>query len=83
MINGNFRSYGQGSWFVLYCISLGCSLVIRDSKAVWFTKLDIVVAFNRIRMAAGEEWITAFCTRLGLFEYLVIPFGLANAPSIF
>ena len=56
----------------------------RLSKAcIFFTKLDIVAAFNRLRMAYGEEWKTAFRTRYGLFEYLVMPFGLANAPSSF
>ena len=38
------------------------------SKARWFTKLDIIVAFNKIRIAEGEEWKTAFRTRFGLFE---------------
>ena len=34
-------------------------------------------------MRAGEEWKTAFCTRLGYYEYQVIPFGLTNAPASF
>ena len=53
------------------------------SKAKFFTKLDVIAAFNRLRMAEGEEWKTAFRTRYGLYEYNVMPFGLANAPSSF
>jgi hypothetical protein len=34
-------------------------------------------------MKEGEEWKTAFRTRWGLFEYLVIPFGLTNALATF
>lgn len=34
-------------------------------------------------MAKGNEWLTAFRTPWGLFEYKVMPFGLANAPAIF
>ena len=52
-------------------------------KATYFTKLDIIKAFNRISIAAGEEWKTAFKTYLGLFEYLVLFFELSNGPGTF
>ncbi|CBF89286.1 hypothetical protein AN0536.2 [Aspergillus nidulans FGSC A4] len=52
-------------------------------RAKWFTKLDVSAAFHKIWIAKGQEWMTAFRTRYGLFEWLVTPFGLANAPSTF
>jgi hypothetical protein len=55
----------------------------RISKAKWFTKFDVPTAFHKIRIAEGDEWLTAFRTRFGLFKWLVTPFGLANAPSTF
>ena len=53
------------------------------SKAKYYTKLDVISAFNKIRMAPGQEWMTAFNTRYGLFESMVMPFGLSNAPATF
>jgi hypothetical protein len=52
-------------------------------RATWYTKLDVTAAFYKIRITQGQEWMTAFCTRFGLYEWLVTPFGLANALSTF
>jgi len=56
---------------------------MRILKARFFLKLDVGGAYNLIRMAEGEEWKTAFRTRYGLFESLVMPFGWTNAPAYF
>ena len=53
------------------------------SSAKFYTKLDVVSAFNKVRIAQGHEWMTAFMTRYGLYESLVMPFGLTNAPATF
>jgi hypothetical protein len=52
-------------------------------RARWYTKLDVIAAFHKIRIMEGDEWLTAFRTRYGLFEWMITPFGLANAPSTF
>lgn len=53
------------------------------AQAKWYTKLDVVAAFNKIRIKEGHEERTAFRTRYGLFEWLVCPFGLSRAPATF
>lgn len=49
----------------------------------FFTKIDIISAFDNVRMKSGQEFLTAFRTRFGLFESLVMPFGLTGAPATF
>jgi len=66
-----------------YPIPLIQETLARLSQARWYTKLDIIAAFNRMRIAEGYEYLTAFRTRYGLFESLVMPFGLTGAPATF
>ena len=66
-----------------YPIPLISETLGKLAGAVKYTKLDVIHAFNRIRMREGHEWLTAFNSRYGQFEYLVMPFGLCNAPGTF
>lgn len=55
----------------------------RLNQAKVFSKLDMIGAYNLIRVNPGDEWKTAFICRYGHFEYTVMSFGLCSAPATF
>jgi len=46
-------------------------------------KIDLKDMYYRLRIKAGNEWKTTFCTCYDHYEFLVVPIGLINAPATF
>ena len=87
--NGSLRPV-QDYWWLnkatikkKYPLPLIQELIDKVQEAKYFTKLNIRWRYNNVRIREGDEWKAAFQTNRGLFEPLVMYFGMCNSPTTF
>ena len=66
-----------------YPLPLTQELIDQLIEASVFSKLDLRWGYNNVRIRDGDQWKAAFRTSRGLFEPVVMNFGLTNAPATF
>jgi hypothetical protein len=66
-----------------YLLRLILAVIAEVGEASIFTKFDIRWGYNNIRIKDGDQHKAAFKTEFGLFEPMVMFFGLTNSPATF
>ena len=66
-----------------YPLPLISDLIDKLKGAKVFTKLDLRWGYNNVRIKDGDQWKAAFKTNRGLFEPMVMFFGMCNSPATF
>lgn len=79
----DYRGLNQITKWNHYPLPLIGNLLDQLQSAKVFTKIDLHAGYNNIRIAPRHEWKMAFQTRYGLFEYMVMLFGMTNSPTTF
>src|SRR3979490_19802 len=79
----DYRALNLITWKNCYPLPLIDDLIHRLKGAKYFTKLDVRWGYNNVRIKEGDEWKAVFRTNRGLFEPLMMYFGLTNSPATF
>ena len=79
----DFRQLNKITKPISYPLPVIDDILARLGKAKYFTTLDLKSGYWQVLMDERDREKTAFACHRGLFEFLVMPFGLSGAPPVF
>ena len=79
----DFRALNKNTVADRYPLPLIADQIARLQTAKYFISLDMASGFHQIPIHPNSAEYTAFVTPDGQYEYVTMPFGLKNAPSVF
>ena len=79
----DYRALNKISVKNRYTLPFIDDLLDQLKSVVYFTKLDLHSGYHQVWIAEQYVWKTAFKTKQGIFKWMVMPFGLCNAPATF
>jgi len=66
-----------------YLLPLIVDILDEVGKRKVFMKLDLRWSYNNVRIKEGDEWKAVFTIHIGVYEPIVMYFGLTNSPTTF
>ena len=79
----DYRGLNTNTIIDKYPLPLISILMEQVGTSQIFSELYLMLNFNLLHIAAGNEWNTGLKTWYGQYEFTVMPFRLINAPSVF
>jgi len=79
----DYRRLNQWTICNTYPLPLIPQLINKARSRALFSKFDVRWGYNNVRIRDGDQWKAAFITNEGLFEPMVMFFGLTNSPATF
>lgn len=79
----DYRLLNEETVKVQFPLPLIKTLLDKLAGSRWYTTMDLKAGYNQVRICEEDVHKAAFMTPSGLYEPLVMPFGLCNAPALF